>query len=169
MAEKAAAQEVEQASPKKKKLLLIIAVVLAVVVLAAGGAAFMLLSGKPAAEQQAEGEEAEDHAEAEGKPPVYEKLETFTVNLADQESYLQAEISLKVADPKVQEKLKQHMPEVRDALLRLLSSKTAEELMTAEGKTTLAEEVRKEVNRVIGAKKASQGVKDVLFTSFIIQ
>ncbi len=74
-----------------------------------------------------------------------------------------------MADPKVQEKLKQHMPEVRDALLRLLTSKTAEELMTAEGKTALAEEVRKEVNRVIGAKKASQGVKDVLFTSFIIQ
>lgn len=169
MAEKAAAQEVEQASPKKKKLILIIVAILAVVVLAGGGAAFMLLSGKPAAEQQAEGEEAEDHAEAEGKPPVYVKLETFTVNLADQESYLQTEISLKVADPKVQEKLKQHMPEVRDALLRLLSSKTAEELMTTEGKTTLAEEVRKEVNRVIGAKKASQGVKDVLFTSFIIQ
>lgn len=170
MAQKAAAQGAEQASTKKKKLLLIIAVVLAVIVLAAGGAAFVLLSGKPAAEQQAEGEEAEDHAdEEEGKPPVYEKLETFTVNLADQESYLQTEISLKVADPKVQEKLKQHMPEVRDVLLRLLTSKTAEELMTAEGKAALAEEVRKEVNRVIGAKRASQGVKDVLFTSFIIQ
>ncbi len=168
MAEKAAAQGAEQAPAKKKKLLIIV-VALLVVVLAAGGGAFLLLSGKPATEQQADEEEAEAHAEEEAKPPVYEKLETFTVNLADQESYLQAEISLKVADPKVQEKLKQRMPEVRDALLRLLSSKTAEELMSADGKTALAEEVRKEVNRVIGAKKASQGVKDVLFTSFIIQ
>lgn len=169
MAEKAAAANPEQAPPKKKKLLILIVIALAVVVLAAGGAAFLLLSGKPAAEQQAEGEEAEAQTEAEAKPPVYEKLETFTVNLADQESYLQAEISLKVADPEVQVKLKQHMPEVRDALLRLLSSKTAEELMTAEGKSALAEEVRKEVNRVIGAKKPARGVKDVLFTSFIIQ
>lgn len=167
MAEKAAAQGAEQAPPKKNKLLLIVVVALALVVLAAGGASVWLLSGKPAAEQQVEDEEAE--AEEEAKPPIYERLETFTVNLADQESYLQAEISLKVANPEVQQKIQQHMPEVRDALLRLLSSKTAEELMTAEGKTALAEEVRKEVNRVIGVKKASRGVKDVLFTSFIIQ
>lgn len=169
MAEKAAAPGAEPAPPKKKKLLLILVVALAVVALAAGGAAFLLLSGKPAAEQQAEDEEAEAQDEEAAKPPVYEKLETFTVNLADQESYLQAEISLKVADAAVQQKIQQHMPEVRDALLRLLSSKTAEELMSAEGKTALAEEVRKEVNRVIGAKKPSKGVRDVLFTSFIIQ
>ncbi|MCX7673163.1 MAG: flagellar basal body-associated protein FliL [Thiobacillaceae bacterium] len=155
------------AAPAKKKNLLIIIVIAVVALLAIGGGAVFLLTGKPAAEQQAEGEEAAA-AEEEAKPPVYEKLETFTVNLADQESYLQVEISLKVADAKVQEKIKQHMPEVRDALLRLLSSKTAEELMTAEGKQALAEEVRKEVNRVIGAKK-SKGVKEVLFTSFIVQ
>ncbi|MCS6786055.1 MAG: flagellar basal body-associated protein FliL [Thiobacillaceae bacterium] len=157
------------AAPAKKKNLLIIIVIAVVALLAIGGGAVFLLTGKPAAEQQAEGEEAAAaEEEEEAKPPVYEKLETFTVNLADQESYLQVEISLKVADAKVQEKIKQHMPEVRDALLRLLSSKTAEELMTAEGKQALAEEVRKEVNRVIGAKK-SKGVKEVLFTSFIVQ
>lgn len=167
MAEKAAAPDAQSAQPKKKKLLLVIVIALLVGVLAAGGAAFLLLSGKPHAEQQAEEEAAE--AEEEAKPPLYEKLETFTVNLADHESYLQTEISLKVADPKVQERLKQHMPEVRDALLRLLMSKTPEELMSPEGQSALAEEVRKEINRVIGAKKASQGVKQVLFTSFIIQ
>ena len=149
---------------KKKKLLIIILAAVLLVVLAAGAAAILLLSGKPAGEQEeAHVEEVEEAA------PIYERLETFTVNLADQESYLQVEVSLKLADVKVQERLKTRMPEVRDVLLRLLSSKTAEELITPEGKAELAKEVRKEVNGVIGAKKADQGVKDVLFTSFIIQ
>ncbi len=149
---------------KKKKILLIVIIAAVVVVLGGAGAVFLLMGGEPEAGQQAE----EEHAEEE-QHFVYEKLETFTVNLADQESYLQTEISLKVADPAVQEKLKLRMPEVRDALLRLLSSKTAEELATPDGKDELSREVRKEINALIGAKKADQGVQGVLFTSFIIQ
>lgn len=161
------AEQGESAVPpagKKKKLLIIILAAVLLVLLAAGGAAVLLLSGKPA------GEHAEERVEeVEESAPIYERLETFTVNLADQESYLQVEISLKLADVKAQERLKQRMPEVRDVLLRVLSSKNAEELITPEGKAELAKEVRKEVNGVIGAKKPDQGVKDVLFTSFIIQ
>lgn len=162
-AETPAAQSESVAPPagNKKKLLIIILTAVLLVVLAAGGAAVLLLGGKP------EGEHAEEQVEEAA--PVYERLETFTVNLADQESYLQTEISLKLADQKIQERLKQRIPEVRDVLLRVLSSKTAEELITPEGKAELAKEIRKEVNGVIGAKKAEQGVKDVLFTSFIIQ
>jgi flagellar FliL protein len=162
-AETPAEQGGNAAAGKKKLLIIIVAAV--VLVLVAGGAALLLLGGKPAAQS----EEEEQVEQVEEKMPIYERLETFTVNLADQESYLQVEISLKLADVKVQEQLKQRMPEVRDVLLRVLSSKTAEELMTPEGKAELAKEVRKEVNGVIGAKKADKGVKDVLFTSFIIQ
>ena len=161
------AEQGESAVPpagEKKKLLIIILAAVLLVVLAAGAAAVFLLSSKPA------GEREEAHVEeVEEAEPIYERLETFTVNLADQESYLQVEISLKLADVKVQERLKTRMPEVRDVLLRVLSSKTAEDLITPEGKAELAKEVGKEVNGVIGAKKADQGVKDVLFTSFIIQ
>lgn len=161
-----AAEQNENApsSAGKKKLLVILLAVVLLIVLAAGGAAVWLLGGKP------QGGHEEEHAEeVEETIPIYERLETFTVNLADQESYLQVEVSLKLADAKVQETLKQHMPEVRDVLLRVLSSKTPEELMTPEGKAELAKEIRKEVNGVIGAKKEAKGVKEVLFTSFIIQ
>lgn len=164
----------EQAEPpvkKKKTLLLIIIALVAVVLLAGVAVTVYLMTSKPAAEE-AHGEEAEkqaeEHAEDES-PPIYERLETFTVNLADQESYLQVEISLKVADAKVSEKIKSRMPEVRDSLLRLMSSKTAEELAQVEGKEALAKDVQKEINSVIGAKKADQGVNSVLFTAFIIQ
>lgn len=167
MAKEEAAQDAPAPKSKKKLLIIIVAAVLALA-LVGGGAAFFLLGKKPDAEQQAEHGE-EEEGEAEAHPPVYEKLETFTVNLADGETFLQVEVSLLLADLKQQEKVKMHMPEVRDALLRLLSSKSPEELATTEGKDKLASEVQGSVNEILGVKKAAKGVKKVLFNAFIIQ
>ncbi len=178
MSKEAAAPAEGEAPKKKSKLLIIIIAVLAVVLIGGGAGAYLLLS-KPASEKKAKAGHGDEEAAADDEedggghedehPPVYEKLETFTVNLADQESYLQTEVQLVLADAKVQEKIKTRMPEVRDALIRLLSSKTAEELAQLEGKDKLAQEVQKAVNEVLGVKKKSKGVKKVLFAAFIIQ
>ncbi len=158
----------ESAPPKSKKKLIIIIVAAVLALALVGGAAFFLLGKKPDAAQQAEhGDEAE--ADEEAHPPVYEKLDTFTVNLSDGETFLQAEINLKLADAKLSEKLKTRMPEVKDSILRLLSVQSPEELATVEGKDKLAGEVQKAVNEILGVKKASKGVQKVLFPAFIIQ
>ncbi|TCJ13472.1 flagellar basal body protein FliL, partial [Parasulfuritortus cantonensis] len=60
-------------------------------------------------------------------------------------------------------------PEVRDAIIRLLSSKQAEELSVLEGKDKLAADIRKQVNDILGVKQPNEGVKKVLFNAFIIQ
>ncbi len=173
----------EGAAPKKKGKLVIIIALVAVLVLAVGGAAVYFLTSKPAAEKQAKGDHGDEEAAAdEGDagdeedsghgdehPPIYEKLETFTVNLADQESYLQTEIWLQCANDKVQVKVKAHMPEVRDVLIRLLSSNTSEQLAQPDGKAKLSADVQKAVNDALGYKKKSKGVKKVLFAAFIIQ
>ncbi len=158
----------EGEAPKKKGKLLIIIIAVVAVLVIGGGAGVYLLMSKPNAEEGAKHGEEGEHAD-EGHAPIYEKLETFTVNLADQQSFLQTEIQLMVEDAKVQEKIKAHMPEVRDALIRLLSSKTSEELSQQEGKDKLAEEVQKQINEVLGAKGKGKGVKKVLFAAFIIQ
>ncbi len=176
MAKEEAAAEV--VPPKKKgKMLIIILAVVGVLVIGGGVGAYLLLS-KPATEKDAkhgdeaaadaEGGDEEEHGDEE-HPPVYVKMEAFTVNLADQESYLQTEIQLLVADAKVGEKLNARLPEVRDALIRLLSSKTGEELSQQEGKDKLAVEIQKQINEVLGIKKKAKGVKKVLFGAFIIQ
>jgi flagellar FliL protein len=167
--EVAAAEEAPKGGGKKKMLIIILAVVL-VLVLAGGGAAVYLLTSKPAAEKQAghEGANEEEHADEE-HPPVYEKLEAFTVNLKGGESYLQVEVHLKVADAKVQEKLKQRMPEVRNDIIRILTSRSPEDLATQEGVDVLMADIQKQVNELLGAKKDSEGVKKVLFNAFIIQ
>lgn len=168
MAQEETPAEVEV--PKKKsKLLIIILALVGVVVLVGGGIAAWLLTTAPDKSKQAHGEEGAAEEHEDEHPPIYEKLEQFTVNLADQESYLQTEIQLVVGDLKVQEKIKARMPEVRDAMIRLLSSKTAEELSQPDGKDKLAGEIQRELNHVLGIKKDSEGVKKVLFGALIIQ
>ncbi len=145
---------------KRKKGLLVI-ILLSLVLLGGGGAAWYFLlghKGVPGVEKP------------KPKPPVFERLEAFTVNLAgDQERYLQVEIALKLSDSSVSDEIKLYMPEIRDAMLRLLSAQKAADIATAEGKSKLSNEIRQRINKVLGVKSADRGVVGVLFLSFIIQ
>lgn len=159
------AAEAAEGSPKKGKRKLLIIIVAIVVALAGGaGGAWYFLHTKKA------GPDAEAKHEEPAKPPVFVKLEAFTVNLrADgEEHYLQTDIELKVADAKITDKVKAHMPEIRNNVLLLLSSKTAGELSSTEGKQKLSGEIMGQINKVLQGTD-EDGVSGVFFTSFVIQ
>lgn len=105
-------------------------------------------------------------------PPVYVDLEPFTVNLLPHgdDTFAQVGMSIKLSDDSVVEKIKAHMPEIRNKILLLLSSQTAEELATLEGKQHLSKAVLTEIKHPLShdAEKAKK-VQEVLFTSFVIQ
>ena len=134
----------------KKKLIIMIIAAALLLVLGGGGAAFVLLKKKPA-----EGEESADdggHAKAEAPaakakakhdakhPPTFLPLDPFTVNLADRESerYAQVAVTLEIDEAKTADDLKLYMPAIRNNILMVLSHKTAEQLLTREGKQKLA-------------------------------
>lgn len=105
-------------------------------------------------------------------PPVFVTLETFTVTLQADESgehYLQVGIDLKVTDPTVVELAKLHMPEIRNGVLTLLSSKSAAQIAGLEGKQKLSAEIQEQVNKPLNAQVTGKGVMGVFFTSFVIQ
>ncbi len=185
MAEKAEAVEQAPARGGKKKKIFVLAA--AVVLLAAGGGgAYWLMANKAANKGGDASEEQEAGDTAKGKPPVFVNLEPFTVNLVSEASdrYLQVGIDLKVSGPEVGEKIKLHLPEIRNGVLLLLTSKRVDDLSSAEGKNLLREEIRDAVNRPIGYFREvpaapdgekpvptppQTGVLDVLLTSFVIQ
>ena len=105
------------------------------------------------------------------KIPVFLSLETFTVNLEPENSdqHLQTNLTLKVGDNEAVNKIKLHMPEVRNRVLLLLSSKTASQIATVEGKKKLASELLAEINQPFEEGSGGQAVEGVLFTSFVIQ
>jgi flagellar FliL protein len=155
--------EAAAAAPARKsnKKLFIIGIL--VVLLGGGGAGawFMTQGGNDKS-----GKDAQAKAP---KVPFFLALETFTVNLQEGEQYLQADITLQVADQQQIDSIKLHMPRVRNRLLSLLSSKHASELATAEDKKRLAQEILAQVNQPFDPKDKPQQVNDVLFTSFVIQ
>jgi flagellar FliL protein len=174
------AKPVEAEAPKKssKKLLVIIAA-LAVFLIIGGAGAFFMLKGHGGDEEADEEEEAAVEApkpktrKKKVGPPIYVPMEAFTVNLIPEpsEQFLQLIISLEVLDAEAGEQVKNYTPKIRNNVMMLLSSKKSSELLTKEGKEKLAEEIRDQMNKVLDprADKDEWPVKEVLFTSFIVQ
>jgi flagellar protein FliL len=175
---KPAAEVVEAAPPKKSKKLLIIIVAALVLLLGLGGGAFYLMrSHAQQAEEGDGGEKAQAAKKKDAKEaaPVYVALEPFTVNLLPEngDQFLQLIISIEVTDLHVGDRVKTYTPKLRNNVMMLLSGKKASELLTKDGKETLANEIRDLINDILepaGKTKAEDApVKEVLFTSFIIQ
>ena len=178
---KPAAEGADVAPARKSKKLLIIISVLVLTLGLGGLGAFFLLRQAP--EHEDDGDEvAVEKAKPVKKkkadrdaPPVYVALETFTVNLIPEngDQFLQLILSVEVDDPQVGDQLKLYTPKLRNDLTLLLSSKKASELITKEGKQILAQEIRDQINGVLDpsgkGKKRDGPIKEVLFTSFIIQ
>lgn len=170
--EKEAAEGGEKpAGGGKKKLIIIIIVVVLVLVLGGVGAFFALGGSKGEGEEGGE-EEAEAEAEANGEegaagelPGAIFPLEVFIVNLSVKGSFLKTSIQLEFVEPMPPPSLENDIPRIRDAIIRVLSSKTAADLLGSEGKETLREEVKEVVNDTLGADDVSQ----IYFTEFIIQ
>lgn len=155
----------EEAPKKGGKLKLIIIALLVVLLLGGGGFAywFIAIHGKTQS-----GAKAVAQAEPE-VPPLYTALDPFTVNLKDPGVALQAGITLKIHDDKVDAAIKLLMPEIRNQILLILSSQQSSDLMTTTGKEKLGTQIALAVNKILGEKKPKDGVSQVLFTSFIIQ
>jgi flagellar FliL protein len=202
MAEKKSdAGEDEAPAPKKKpKLLLFIIIGVLVIMLGGGGAAYFLIKKKSAAADEDTGDETamaektkkakKEHPDA---PPVFVKLEPFTVKLQTEQAdaYLQATPELRVLDAAVSERVKQYTPEIRHKVLLIMSGKKGSELSTPQGVQQLSNEIRTAINLIIDGPKvpvktkakeepvappvlqdkadADDSVQAVLFTSFIIQ
>lgn len=174
---KPAPAPVEGEKPKSSGKLLVIIIVVLLLVIIGGAAAFFLLKGSDEAGDEEEvAHEVKKPKKKKGEkeaPPVYLPMDRFTVNLIPEtgDQYLQVEISVEMEDAHEGEKLKLHMPKLRNQVMLLLSSKKASELNAKEGKETLAKEMRAQINKVLDstAKDGEGPVKEVLFTSFIIQ
>jgi len=157
-------QAPEEAAPaSKKKLIIIIAAV--VLALGGGGAAWFFT------QQKSHTKKEEVKKEEPVKAPVFLTLDTFTVNLQPDpdEKFLQVDISLQVASAEAAEAIKLHMPAVKNRLLLLLTSKSAAEISTVEGKQDLSNEIIAEVKKPFAPNAKPQEVLDVFFTSFVVQ
>lgn len=192
MATKPEADTTAKAPGKSKKMLIIIIGVVLVLVLGGGGAFFFISKQRAAAaEDGEEGAPAKSVAAAPKTPPVYLPLDSMVVNLADPggEKVAQVGVTLEVRDAAASDAVKTYLPTIRSGVLMLISQRTAEELLSQEGKEKLAAAILRETSIPFGGgddeeaedeaptkkktkKRAAPPdypVVSVLFSSFIVQ
>lgn len=161
------------------KLLIIVSVV--ALVFGVGGAFVVVKflggeskSAESSEEHKSDAEvKADSKSEAGGKhgqatsPGVMFDLDPFIVNLADtpEVRYLKLTLKLEVDGEPVSAELSARIPQIRDAILVLLSSKDVNAVRTTQGKFQLRDEITQRVNGLL--KKP--GVRSAYFTEFVVQ
>jgi flagellar protein FliL len=94
-------------------------------------------------------------------------LKTFIVNLANAggRRYLKVRLELELSNKEVKRELNMRLPEVRDQIVLVLSSKTYQQIQGVAGKTVLREELAERANSVLKTGK----VKKIYFSEFVVQ
>lgn len=93
------------------------------------------------------------------------KMEPFLVNLADPGQLRYLKVTLQVETQQRGEEFGKRLPQSRDSVLTILSSKNSKDIMTSEGKNALREEIREKLNHLLMETK----VRNIYFTEFVIQ
>lgn len=94
-------------------------------------------------------------------------FDPIIVNLADTEipRYLKIRIELEGYSLKPEEEIEKRMPQLKDTIITVLSSKTFKEIYDREGKKKLKEELIQRFDQLLGEHK----IRKVYFTEFVIQ
>jgi len=93
-------------------------------------------------------------------------LETFVVNLADKKQrFIRVTISLEYELKDHLEKIEERIPQIKDAILTLIPTKTSEELNMVDGKNDLREGLKAQLNTFFN----EEVITSIYFTEFVIQ
>lgn len=155
----------------KSKLVLILFAIVALGGI--GGGAYVMLGSGGSAEaakrepdKGAAGGEEGAPAGVDGEDAIV-ALDTFVVNMADENAqrYLKVTMKVEFFGEEVPLRFSRRRAQIRDLLLSLLGSKTVADVRTIEGKQQLREEVIARINRVL----EDDVVRAVYFSEFIVQ
>ncbi len=163
MAEEKATARPEEAKPEHpaKKSNKSLFLVIGIIVLALGGgvgAYILFFAGKGAHE------EAKHEQKKEVKTALV-ALDSFVLNLAEQGRFLKVTMQFELADAADQPLVTEKTPQLRDAIITLVSSKSAESVSSPEGKIQLKDELLLRANQSVGRDV----FKNLYFTEFVMQ
>jgi flagellar FliL protein len=160
--------ETEAAPKNSSKKFVIIG--LALLLLSGGGFAGwkFLWAGKASEKDDPVAVKTEDAVkDMDPSPEIIHEMDPFIVNLLGDRGkrYLKAKLDLEVENEDVKNELKKRTPQLRDAILLLLTSKTFEEISKPEGKIQLRNELIARINQLLRGGT----VRALYFTEFVVQ
>ncbi len=184
------AEETVQTEEKKgggKSMMIILVVLIVVLLLAVGGLAYFLMSkgifdDKP----QQIAPTAVEQQQAQTTDPKENIGETFrgtvdslVLNITDAKGrvkLMKLSFTLRTKEPQIEAILEQTKAEIIDSVIRQVSARSSEELLTVGGKAMLKEEMLDEINNILNdsipegdEERVRNPVLDIFFTSFVIK
>lgn len=172
-----AEEEVEEVVEKKSggNMVLILIVVLLVLLLIGGGLAayFLLGSDDEGASAPAQTQSAPAKRAPAGRSsnyldigPMY-PMDQFVVNLLSESGsrYLKVKLDIELDKPELSAEMDKKKALIRDIIIRVLSSKTFEEVSTMKGKDRLKDEIVTRINETL----ADGQIRNIFFTDFVVQ
>ena len=182
-----AKEEVKEESGEKKSsnMLMIIIIVVLVFIIIIGGVIAVLLMGEDETKAAPAVAEPQAVEKSISKPQrglsdddgldsrklsdigILYPLDTFTVNLKSDAGrrYLKVTMSLELEGKELSMELDNKAPVIRDRVIRILTSKTLEEISSKKGKQKVSDQVMDTLNAMIQDGK----IKGIYFTEFVIQ
>jgi len=181
--------EPESAPVEKKSsnMLMIIIIVVLVLIIAIGGVVGVMLMGedeaaavtpeavphekeKTVAKTPAKSSSSDDDAEDTrvlSDIGILYPVDTFTVNLKSDAGrrYLKVTLSLELEGQELSLELDSKEAVIRDKIIRILTSKTLEEISSKKGKQKISNQIQDTLNAMIKDGK----IKGIYFTEFVIQ
>lgn len=116
---------------------------------------------------------------AESKPlppvePIFYEIEPLTVNLQESEDdstekFLYIKLNLVLSTEEDRKTIHTYLPQATSRLILLLSSKNSKDLMSADGKLALIDEIKATLAVPFSADAKAVVIDNVLLTNFIIQ
>lgn len=163
----------------KSGMAMIIAAALISLGMGAGGAFFFASSQVPSAAPPTSMAPVDTAAQAEADTAASNRrstedfkerlygLDPFVVNVTGDgyNRFLKLRIELETNNVSIKEELDARLPQVRDALIVLLSSKQLSDITDFEGKALLKEDILERVNDLL----ETGDVRSILFTEFVVQ
>lgn len=159
----------ENGGKKSNNLVLIIIIVALVLVLLIVGVVVAMLAGgddNPQNSNPSSKEKPQKMMDSMEVGPMF-PLDNFTVNLLSDSGrrYLKVQMNLELDGEELASELESKTAVIRDVIIRLLSSKTLEEISTAKGKDKLKEQIVNQLN----LRLRDGNVRNVYFTEFVVQ
>jgi len=178
----------EESAPKEKKssnmLMIIIIVVLILIIIIGAVVAILLMKGDEptdatSAPQQVKEKSVSTSSNSRVTNDAYNDtrkldqigtlypLDTFTVNLKSDSGrrYLKVTMSLELEGEELSNELDSKAPVLRDRIIRILSSKTLEEISSKKGKQKVSQQIMDALNAMLTDGR----IKGIYFTEFVIQ
>jgi len=177
------AEEVEEKKSSKNPMMMVLVGLVVLLLLAIGGIGYFMYSKGLFSDEpmNAAAPVAEKNVEAE-KEEIGEtfqaKIDSLVLNITDAKGrakLMKLSFTVKASEPTIEALIEANKAEIVDSVIRQISARSSEELLTVGGKAMLKEEMIDELNNILN--DATDGnedimknmILDIFFTSFVIK